>query len=51
MTTEFELKFQVPAQRSAAVEADVARGRSCQTRLLAHYFDTPDGALARERIV
>jgi len=51
MTTEFELKFQVPAAQAAAVEADVARGRSSRVRLQAHYFDTADGALARERIV
>jgi len=51
MTTEFELKFQVPPAQAAAVEADVARGRSSRLRLQAHYFDTADGALARQRIV
>lgn len=48
---EFELKFQVDAHQRAAVEAAVARGRSHRTRLQARYFDTPDGALAAQRIV
>jgi triphosphatase len=49
--TEFELKFQVDAERRAVVEAAVARGRSHRGRLRARYFDTPDGALAAFRIV
>ncbi|HEY2256284.1 MAG TPA: CHAD domain-containing protein [Variovorax sp.] len=49
--TEFELKFQVDADRRAAVEAAVARGRSHRTRLRARYFDTADGALAASHIV
>lgn len=45
--TEFELKFQVPPERSAAVEAALKRGRAQRTRLRARYFDSAGEALAR----
>jgi len=48
---EFELKFQVPAQAEAALEARLQRGKASQTRLRARYFDTPDEALARAGLV
>lgn len=48
--TEFELKFQVPRERLAAVEAALQRGSVERTRLRATYFDTPDGALARGKL-
>lgn len=44
---EFELKFQVPPQRVAALEKELQRGATATTRLRARYFDTPDEALAR----
>jgi triphosphatase len=49
--TEFELKFQVPAESAAAVEAALRRGTVERTRLRARYFDTPDEALARAGLV
>jgi triphosphatase len=49
--TEFELKFQVPAESAAAVEAALRRGTVARTRLRARYFDTPDEALARAGLV
>lgn len=48
---EFELKFQVPLHRAAAVEAALRRGRTTEKRLYARYFDTEDEALARHRLV
>lgn len=42
---EFELKFQVPAQRRADVERALRKGRVARERLQARYFDTPQGAL------
>ena len=48
---EFELKFQVPADRVPAVEADLQRGTVERTALHARYFDTPDEALARAQLV
>lgn len=42
---EFELKFQVPSQRVAAVEQALMRGQVERTHLRARYFDTPAGAL------
>lgn len=48
---EFELKFQVPADRAAAVEAAMRRGKVEETRLQARYFDTADGALAARQLV
>lgn len=47
---EFELKFQVPRERVAAVEEALRRGSVQSTRLRARYFDTADGALARARL-
>jgi inorganic triphosphatase YgiF len=49
---EFELKFQIPADRWAAVEAELRRGGAVtRTRLQARYFDTADGRLAARGIV
>ncbi|MEH3085259.1 MAG: CHAD domain-containing protein [Xylophilus ampelinus] len=49
---EFELKFQIPADRWAAVEAELRRGGPVtRTRLQARYFDTADGRLAARGIV
>ncbi|MDN3919549.1 CHAD domain-containing protein [Roseateles violae] len=45
---EIELKFQVPAARRAALQAAFAKARRAPLR--AHYFDTEDGALARQAI-
>ncbi len=45
---EFELKFQVPPERRATLEAAlIASGRTRRQRLRARYFDTPSQALAR----
>ena len=49
--TEFELKFQLPPDRAAAVEAALRRGDARRTRLRARYFDTADEALARNGLV
>jgi inorganic triphosphatase YgiF len=49
--TEFELKFQVPPERAAGVEAALRRGAVQRQRLRASYFDTPDHALARHGLV
>ena len=48
---EFELKFQVPAERGAEVESAMRRGQVRAQRLRARYFDTPGEALARAGIV
>lgn len=48
---EFELKFQVPSERLAEVEAALQRGPGRSTRLRTRYFDTPDEALARAGLV
>jgi triphosphatase len=48
---EFELKFQVPRERAASVEAALARGATARTRLRARYFDTPGEALAHRGVV
>lgn len=45
--TEFELKFQVPPERLAAVEAALRRGPVRRQRLRARYFDSEGEALAR----
>jgi triphosphatase len=50
LTTEFEIKLQVPADRLAAVEAALGRGKVQRQRLQARYFDTADGRLAAQRI-
>ena len=49
--TEFELKFQVPPERVAAIEAALRRGPTAQSRLRARYFDTVDEALAGRGLV
>lgn len=48
---EVEFKFQVPANRRDAVEADLRLGPAKRTRLRARYFDTAQGALAAHRVV
>ena len=45
--TEIELKFQIPAQRHAAVLRAAATASAATSRLQAQYFDTPDRRLAR----
>lgn len=47
MTTEIEFKFQVPRERLAALQKELARARTTRTHLQARYFDTADGLLAR----
>ncbi|MDM0043255.1 CYTH and CHAD domain-containing protein [Variovorax dokdonensis] len=47
---EIELKFDVPPGRLAALEKEVRTASAIRTHLVARYFDTPDGALARNRI-
>jgi inorganic triphosphatase YgiF len=49
--TEFELKFQVPRDKAAGVEAALQRGAVERKRLRARYFDTPDQALASRGLV
>ena len=44
---EIELKFQIPAQRHAAVRRAAATATAATSRLQAQYFDTPDRRLAR----
>jgi triphosphatase len=51
MHNEFELKFQVPLERAAAVEAALRRGAVQRERLRARYFDTRDEALAQAGLV
>ncbi|MCW7539944.1 CYTH and CHAD domain-containing protein [Aquabacterium sp. A7-Y] len=46
--SEFELKFEVPADCRDRLEAALQRGHWTATRLQADYFDTPDGRLARD---
>lgn len=48
---EFELKFQVPADRADALAAAVKRGRVQEQRLQARYYDTRDEALAAKGVV
>ncbi|MCG2595008.1 CHAD domain-containing protein [Ramlibacter sp. XY19] len=48
---EFELKFQVPTERLAGVEAALRRGKVESTQLRARYYDTPAEDLARNRLV
>jgi triphosphatase len=48
---ELELKFQVPAERVAAVEQALKRGRAKRRQLRARYFDTPESALEHADIV
>ena len=47
---EIELKFQIPAERRAAVWSALRRGPLSSTRLRAHYFDTSEGLLAGHAI-
>ena len=50
MSSEIELKFQIPAQRLAAVRRAVATRTAVVEPLAAVYFDTPDEWLARSRV-
>ncbi|HYS13886.1 MAG TPA: CYTH domain-containing protein, partial [Burkholderiaceae bacterium] len=45
--SELELKFQVPADVVASLRAELRRHRARSVRLVAHYYDTPDFALAQ----
>jgi inorganic triphosphatase YgiF len=47
---EFELKFEVPADRVEAVAAEFAQSNAAQVRLPARYFDTADGLLYRHGV-
>ncbi|HSV80995.1 MAG TPA: CYTH and CHAD domain-containing protein [Ramlibacter sp.] len=49
--TEFELKLQVPPERTKDVEDALRRGTVENTRLRARYYDTADEALARKGLV
>lgn len=49
--TEFELKLEIPAHRLAPLVAALRPGKPQRERLRATYFDTRDGALARQGIV
>jgi triphosphatase len=48
MTTEFELKLEVPPARARGVRAALARLRPKTERLHAIYYDTPERLLRRE---
>jgi triphosphatase len=48
---EFELKFQVPAERADALAAALGSGSAREQRLQARYFDTAEGALAARHVV
>ncbi|MGZ8255458.1 MAG: CYTH domain-containing protein, partial [Burkholderiaceae bacterium] len=49
--TEFELKLEVPAERLQSLAEAIRQGEARRERLRATYFDTQDGALARQGIV
>jgi len=49
--TEFELKFEIPADRLHAVAAALQKIKAKKQRLLASYFDTPDAGLTQRGIV
>ncbi len=51
MTTEFELKLEIPPRRLAGLLAALREGKVRSRRMQAIYFDTQDGSLAREGIV
>ncbi len=48
--SEIELKFQVPAAVQAEVAHALARGRTTDQRLVAHYVDSSDHLLSRHHI-
>jgi inorganic triphosphatase YgiF len=48
--TEFELKFNVPRAMLPSLRAALLARGAQRLRLRAHYFDTPCGALARQRV-
>jgi len=47
MTSELELKFQVPAAMLPSLQLELQRHGARSARMLAHYFDTADALLAR----
>ena len=49
--TEFELKFEIPPANLERVAAALKVGKASRQRLQARYFDTRDGALARNGLV
>jgi inorganic triphosphatase YgiF len=51
MTTEFELKLEVPAARAQGLRAALTRLRPKSERLRAIYYDTPERLLQREGLV
>jgi inorganic triphosphatase YgiF len=51
MTTEFELKLEVPAAQAKGVRAQLARLRPKTEKLRAIYYDTPERLLQREGLV
>ncbi|HTH77422.1 MAG TPA: CHAD domain-containing protein [Ramlibacter sp.] len=51
MTTEFELKLEVPQAQAQAVRVQLARMRPKTERLRAIYYDTPERLLQREGLV
>ncbi|MBS0341905.1 MAG: CYTH and CHAD domain-containing protein [Proteobacteria bacterium] len=46
MLTEIEFKFEIPEERLAALQKDLARANTTRTHLQARYFDTADSRLA-----
>lgn len=50
MACELELKYVVPPERAAAVERALRAAGARAAALVAHYHDTPDGALARRGV-
>ena len=49
--TEFELKFEIPQTGLQRVVTALKDGKTSRERLQARYFDTDDGALARNGVV
>lgn len=47
MTSELELKFQVPEGTVPSLRSELQRHGARSTRMIAHYFDTADARLAR----
>jgi len=47
MTSELELKFQVPEGMVPSLQLELQRHGARSTRMIAHYFDTADELLAR----
>ncbi|SFD44172.1 CYTH and CHAD domain-containing protein [Paracidovorax konjaci] len=47
---EIEFKFLIPSHRLEGVQAEMQQGHYTARRMEAHYFDTPEGDLARQGI-